>query len=153
MLFRKMKSDERELAIELVWNVFMEYEAPEYSAQGIEEFRKSIHDSQYLDMLRWYGAFMDQKLAGVIATRNGGSHIALFFVDGRYQGQGIGKHLLEMAVSDSSAGRITVNSSPYAVPVYHRLGFSDTGAEQTVNGIRFTPMEKNRLSETVFNGL
>jgi len=35
---------------------------------------------------------------------------------------------------------ITVNSSPYALEVYHRLGFIDKDREQTVDGIRFTPM-------------
>jgi len=38
---------------------------------------------------------------------------------------------------------MTVNSSPYAVPIYHKLGFKDTGSEQVVNGLRFTPMEQN----------
>ena len=37
--------------------------------------------------------------------------------------------------------RITVNSSPYAVEAYRRLGFRATGGERTVDGIRFTPME------------
>ena len=41
---------------------------------------------------------------------------------------------------------MTVNSSPYAVPIYHKLGFKDTGSEQVVNGLRFTPMELNTES-------
>ena len=36
--------------------------------------------------------------------------------------------------------KMSVNLSPYAVPIYRRLGFRDTGAEQVVNGLRFTPM-------------
>ncbi|WP_460645598.1 GNAT family N-acetyltransferase [Lacrimispora brassicae] len=36
---------------------------------------------------------------------------------------------------------MTVNSSPYAVEIYHKLGFVDTDTEQLVNGIRFIPME------------
>lgn len=28
----------------------------------------------------------------------------------------------------------------YAVPIYHKLGFCDTDKEQTVDGLRFTPM-------------
>ena len=34
----------------------------------------------------------------------------------------------------------TVHSSPYAVEVYRHLGFVATDAEQTVSGLRFTPM-------------
>lgn len=141
MIFRELNVDERDTALDLVWKVFLEYESPDYSDQGVEEFRKSVQDPQYLSMLRWYGAFTGQTLTGVIATRSQGNHIALFFVDGRYHRQGIGRQLFELAAKESSAGAITVNSSPFAVPVYRRLGFADAGAEQVVNGIRFFPME------------
>ncbi len=40
-----------------------------------------------------------------------------------------------------SLTEITVNSSPYAVEVYHKLGFKDTAVEQISDGIRFTPMK------------
>ena len=36
---------------------------------------------------------------------------------------------------------ITVNSSPYAVDVYKKLGFVIEEDEQTVDGIRFTKMK------------
>ena len=36
---------------------------------------------------------------------------------------------------------ITLNSSPYGLPFYQSLGFHETDAEQTVNGIRFTPVK------------
>ena len=35
----------------------------------------------------------------------------------------------------------TVNSSSYAVDIYIHLGFEEVDQEQTVNGIRFTPMK------------
>lgn len=138
---REIRQEEIEKALCLVWQVSQEYEAPDYTKEGIEEFYKSIHDEQYLSRLCWYGAFVQERLVGVIATRNEGTHIALLFVDGKYHRQGIGKRLYQAARSMNDSGRMTVNSSPYAVPVYHRLGFRDTGAEQVVNGLRFTPME------------
>ena len=39
---------------------------------------------------------------------------------------------------------ITVNSSPYAVPVYHKLGFVDTDVGQISDGMRYTPMKYER---------
>ena len=36
---------------------------------------------------------------------------------------------------------ITVNSSPYAVPVYRKLGFVETDTEQLADGMRYTPMK------------
>lgn len=138
---RELDKGEYGSALDLVWKVFLEYEAPDYSEQGTEEFRKSINDAGYLAILRCYGAFIGGELIGVIATRNNGDHVALFFVDGKYHRRGIGRKLFEAAVNDNISGEMTVNSSPYAVPVYHRLGFRDTEKEQITNGIRYTPMK------------
>lgn len=139
--------DDKDAALPLVWKVFLEFEAPEYSEDGIKEFYKSIQEEAFLQQLCMYGAFLDEKLIGVIAARNAGSHIALFFVDGKYHRQGVGKKLFEAIKSNCDSDKMTVNSSPYAVPVYARLGFSQTDKEQVINGIRFTPMEL-RLPET-----
>lgn len=84
------------------------------------------------------------QLAGVIATR-GADHISLLFVRKENHRQGIARTLFDRVVMEcrdqNGVNRITVNSSPYAVEVYHRLGFVDTDTEKTINGIRFTPME------------
>lgn len=138
---RKIRQEEIEKALCLVWKVFQEYEAPDYTKEGVEEFYKSIHDEKYLSMLCWYGAFIQEELVGIIATRNEGTHIALFFVDGKYHRRGIGKQLYQTARRENNSEKMTVNSSPYAVPVYHKLGFKDIDTEQVVNGLRFTPME------------
>lgn len=140
---RKINQEEIENALQLVRQVFDEYEAPDYTQEGVEEFYKSIRDEKYLSELCWYGAFIRGNLVGVLATRNAGSHIALFFVDAKYHRQGIGKQLYQAARIANHSGVMTVNSSPYAVPVYRKLGFKNTGSEQVVNGLRFTPMESN----------
>ena len=140
---RKITGNEIENALALVWEVFQEYEAPDYSEQGTKEFYSSIHESQWLSTLQVYGAFDEDKLVGVLATRKNGEHIALFFVKGAYHKRGIGRTLFENLLKNSSADVITVNSSPYAVPVYRKLGFEDTDKEQTTNGIRYIPMKRN----------
>ena len=118
----------------------MKYEAPDYTQEGMDEFYKSIHDTEYLEMLTIYAAYKADKMIGVVATRSNGNHIALFFVDGNYHRQGIGKKLFEVVLKQNNSGYITVNSSPYAVPIYHKLGFQDTDTEQVVNGLKFVPM-------------
>ncbi|MBU9737013.1 GNAT family N-acetyltransferase [Diplocloster agilis] len=40
-----------------------------------------------------------------------------------------------------------LNSSPYAVPIYKKLGFRNTDTEQLMNGIRYTPMKINIKSK------
>ena len=134
---KRLDKEETENALNLVWEVFLEYEAPDYTQEGIDAIYKSIHNENYLSMLSVYGAFSNEKLVGVIATRNNGKHIALFFVDGKYHRQGIGKQLFQMVRTD----KMTVNSSPYAVAVYRKLGFEAVNTEQVITGLRFTPME------------
>ena len=138
---KKLKTEEWESALSLVWKVFQEYEAPDYPQEGVDEFYQSIHDESYLSLLCIYGAFVGETLVGVIATRSEGTHIALFFVDGQYQRKGIGKKLFRAVLPDLGSERMTVNAAPYGVPIYRKLGFNETDTEQTVNGLRFTPME------------
>ncbi|WP_275061567.1 GNAT family N-acetyltransferase [Diplocloster agilis] len=47
-----------------------------------------------------------------------------------------GRQLFEYLLKDCSVKEITVNASPYAVPIYHKLGFRNTDTEQLMNGIR-----------------
>jgi len=138
---RELKRKEIENAIKLAWEVFQEFEVPDYSEQGVMKFYNSIHDSRYLSMLRVYGAFEEDDIIGTIATRNNGNHIALFFVMGKYHRKGIGKALFLHICGENISGKITVNSSPFAVPVYHHLGFKDVDTEKITNGLRYTPME------------
>ncbi len=134
---RKLGKEEIGDALDLVRSVFMEYEAPDYSREGIDEFEETLKDETFLSRLEWHGAYAEDKLAGVIAMRDEGRHIALFFVKGDFQGQGIGRVLFEEVRKEG----MTVNSSPYAVQIYRKLGFEETDGMQEVNGIRFLPMK------------
>lgn len=141
---RKLSRKELDEAIPLVWNVFNEYEAVHYPEAGKEAFHRAICSPEYLDMLTAYGAFDADSLIGIIATRNAGSHIALFFVHGDYHRQGIGKMLFEECVRDNKNRQITVNSSEYAVDVYKKLGFTQVDSLKDEDGIRYIPMELYR---------
>lgn len=144
----KLEKDDIRNALELVWAVFQEFEAPDYSKQGIEEFRKFISYDSIIDKfdkgeICFWGSIDNDSLTGVIATR-GINHICMLFVKKEYHRRGIARSLFEtvkkVCLNQNNIIKITVNSSPYAIEVYHRLGFLDTDKEQTVNGIRFTPM-------------
>jgi len=142
-----MRSEEIAPAMELVWRVFCEFEAPLYEPEGTAEFRNFIrpenitHKTDMREMRLW-GAFLDGTLRGVLAERGVG-HISLLFVQREFHRQGISRALFEYYAQfcrQAGIRRITVNSSPYAVEIYRRLGFAETNTEQTQNGIRFTPM-------------
>ena len=141
IVIRVLDSQDMDDAVRLILAVFDEFEAPDYSEEGVREFYGSIRNDDFMNSLCFIGAFKDNELAGIIATRNEGSHIALLFVEKKFQKQGIGRKLFEHVKNGCHAEKMAVNSSPYAVEIYHRFGFRDTGPEQTVNGLRFTPME------------
>ena len=142
---RLLRLDETEVALRLAWEIFFEYESPEYASEGTEEFRRCLHDNNYLAGIRYYGAIAEDKLVGI---REEKFHICFFFVDGKYQHRGIGRALFKRTREDFPGQRITVHSSPYGVPFYKALGFIETDCEQTICGIRFTPMEYNKREGT-----
>lgn len=136
-------------AMDLVWRVFLEFEAPEYSDEGIQEFKdfislSAVKQRMSLDQFLMWGCFDNEKIIGIIATRPP-CHISLLFVDKKHHRQGIARALyaivLDYFKSNSDYCAVTVNSSPYALEAYRGLGFMDTDKEQTVNGLRFIPMK------------
>jgi GNAT superfamily N-acetyltransferase len=138
-----------EVAIcDLVARAFHEFIAPDYSAEGVQEFLGYAHP----DALRKRaesGHFVlvaeaGHDLAGMIEVR-AYNHIAMLFVDRAFHRQGIAKELVQRALaigqrSQPDLKEITVNSSPYALPIYEKMGFRSTNTEQVVHGIRFIPM-------------
>lgn len=139
------KSDIRE-AMALVWEVFSEFEAPEYSDEGVAEFRRYIAPEAICgrmdrgELVLW-GGYDGKAMAGVVALRTK-DHISLLFVRKEYQRQGLARRLFEAAKQAFTGTKeITVNSSPYAVEVYKHLGFVPVSGEMTMKGIRFTPMK------------
>ena len=140
MEIREIPIDQRESGLRLAWNTFLAYAAPAYLQEGITAFWDYLHTKESMAALEMWGAYEEDRLVGILATREQRGHIALFFVAGDRLGQGIGKALFQQVVSCCPGPRLTVHSSPYAVPVYQRLGFTVDGPERQEDGIRYTPM-------------
>ena len=150
--YREIKQEELPETLNLVRKVFDEFEAPYYSEEGIASFYKFIDinnmSEQYSNgSLYFYGCFVNDIIVGMIAIKDF-IHISLLFVDKQYHKQGIARSLFNNIIQickekNPSLKTITVNSSPYAVEFYHKLGFSNVSSEQVVDGIKFTPMELN----------
>ena len=148
-VIRLLKEEDVISAMDMVWKVFLEFIAPDYAKEGIDEFKEFINPALITDKMtrgefHLWGAFAGDRIIGVIALRPP-HNIAIFSVDRQYHKQGIGRNLFKTVLCDETAtqgwDRIAVNASPYAVKIYRQLGFALTDTEQTVNGIRFTPME------------
>lgn len=137
-------------AMALVWEVFLEYEEPEYNTEGIAEFKKTIAVENMRENMqeRQYNLWLcleEGECIGVIASRPP-LHISLLFVRKSHHRKGVATallaHMLQFYEDKVEEEYITVNSSPYAVEAYRHMGFSPTNSERTVHGIRFTPMRR-----------
>lgn len=140
ILYRRLRENEIPAALALSAEVFTEFEAPEYVPEGTAEFLRSLADESYLKGLVYWGAFEGETLIGMLAIREQACHICLFFVRGDRHRRGIGRALFTCAREAFAGKTLTLNAAPYALAFYEALGFETTDEEQTVNGIRFTPM-------------
>lgn len=148
---RMANSNDWEYAMAVAWKTFMQFDAKDYTEEGIQSFQDFVTD-EVLKRMFDMGAYQvfvatdtDNNIIGMISLRNE-THISLLFVDGNHHKKGVGRALMEELcryVSDEEGyRRVTVNAAPYAVGFYHKLGFKDTGREEVKEGITYTPMEK-----------
>jgi predicted GNAT family N-acyltransferase len=147
--YRGIAAGEEQAVLALVMRGFDEVVRPDFSDEGVAEFTR-VASAFVLERPAGHRVTVAEhagRLVGMIDVRDS-SHICLFFVEAGDRGHGVGRALLESALEQSSSAKwaeptptaITVNSSPWAVPVYGRLGFAATGPEIEKNGIRTVPM-------------
>ncbi len=152
---RRIKQGELAEALELIRSVFLEFEAPDYPEEGTKTFlefieekniRKGINNGE----LKFWVCSRRPGIVGVIAMRNR-CHICMLFVHRNFHRQGIAKRLVYNALLDMGIkAEITVNSSPYGAVFYRDIGFEDTDALTTTNGIKYVPM-KAKCSKIISN--
>jgi len=149
--YSELNRDKLYDVLALIRDVFMEYEAPDYSQEGIGEFLDFLEPVSIMTMLDehdmriWTCEYGDE-MTGAIAA--GKEHINLLFVDGKHHRKGIARRLLDIMIENNKPASITVNSSPYGIEAYRKLGFIETGPERVESGIRFTPMKREITVES-----
>ena len=143
--------DDWDDAMALAWKTFMEFEAKDYTKEGIESFKDFVTDSVLKRMFEMgaYQLFVAVDNLGkvfVMISLRSETHISLVFVDSNYHYKGVGRALMnelwDYVIKEEGYRRVTVNAAPYAIGFYHKLGFKDTGREEMRDGIIYTPMEK-----------
>ena len=146
----EMNLNELHETLKLVKEVFDEFELPDYSQEGIKTFYEFSNYNNILKNLncnlKIFVAKSNSKIVGMIAIRDL-SHIAMLFVDKKYHRKGIAKALIEKIKELTISDIITVNSSPYAIDFYHKMGFENIENEKIDSGIRFTPMKLKKIIE------
>ena len=145
---RPLKRKDWDMAMQLAWDTFLVYEAPDYEPEGVKNFHDFVKGDELRNMFalgsyKAWGSFdKEGVIVGVLGVRNNW-HISLLFVEPSFHHQGIATSLLKHVFTEAAgegATEMTVFSSPFAVPFYHKMGFTDTGREKTTDGIRYTPM-------------
>lgn len=150
MIVRMLETEDIPAAVTLILEGYDKFVAHDYTPEGtvrfyeyasVEALTARLEGGNHFSMV----AVADGELVGIIEMRDF-DHCTLFFVKARYHGKGIGRWLFEEAVeycryNKPNLQTISVHSSPYAVPVYKRLGFEKTDTLQEENGIVYQPME------------
>ena len=83
MEIRRLYSKELSAGLKLIWETFLEFEAPDYSQEGINSFHDFITNPDCLVSLEFIGAFQEGQLKGVIAAKDDRRHICCFFPSAR----------------------------------------------------------------------
>ncbi|MCL2155544.1 MAG: GNAT family N-acetyltransferase [Leptospirales bacterium] len=148
MIIENLKIENIDEAIKMIKNTFDEFIASDFSQNGIDHFyeiisRQSIHGRLFSGNII-YIAKSDNKIAGYIEIKDL-NHIYLLFVKKEFHRRGIAKKLLDFSInfltkSNPKLKAITVNSAPYSVKIYERLGFNKIAEMQLKNGILSYPM-------------
>jgi GNAT superfamily N-acetyltransferase len=115
---------------------------------GAEEFLKTISAEAIQHCIRdpnflYLAGFMDETLVGVAALR-ANKHLHHLFVAPQFQGRGYARALWstarQKALQHGNPGEFTVNSTPFAEPVYAAFGFKAIGPRVETMGIAYIPM-------------
>lgn len=155
--FRMAYEKDWEPAMKLAWETFLVFEANDYTEEGIESFRDFISDQWLKKMFlkgeyQMFVALEHSKIIGFLTIRNE-HHISLLFVDKAYHRKGIGRTLVEQVgeylITEVGVDYMTVDSAPYALEFYHKLGFWDLAPQQQKQGIIYTSMKKNLKYTTI----
>lgn len=130
-MIRKLDKAEFQQATTLALEVYLQCGQDDFEDEGLESFKSFIFNDKLVNELCIYGAFEENKLIGIIGTKNEGKHISLFFIKKEFHRKGIGKQLFDYSQCDCPANEITVNSSTYAIRFYESLGFEKNKRQAT----------------------
>ena len=78
MIVRQIGAGEIAPAIQLIWDTFLQFEAPDYSNEGVRAFRSFIENREIVASLEFFGAYENGQLRGVLATNAHRRHICCF---------------------------------------------------------------------------
>jgi predicted N-acetyltransferase YhbS len=117
-----------------------ENELPAWLSQTLTEkaFTERLSNGGYTNFVYE----QNNKIIGYIALKKP-NHLYHLFVLEQFQGKGISRLLWEYVKNSGQHASFTLRSSVYAVPIYKRFGFCESGQIGMKDGVSFQPMELN----------
>lgn len=150
--YHTVSPDDSEKASTLIQRVIHSFNAKDYTDEGITNLMEFTSAKPLAELLSQEKTIAtgasddDVTLVGICLIRNW-SHLTLFFVDGAYHGQGIGRKIFELAsgeccIKNPELQTMTVNSSLFALEFYKKLGFvAESETPEKHNGVVYIPMK------------
>ena len=146
LIVRRIRPGEEGEVCRLVERVFVQFVAPEFPQEGIDEFLRFAHPAAMAQRGAAGQVVLVAEQAGRIVGMlelRGFAHVAMLFAE--TPGRGVGRALYEEALlmcrgRAEATGEIRAHASRYAVPIYQKLGFDAEGPDRTENGITYVPM-------------
>ena len=127
----------------LIDHVFSESVASTLTDEGIQNFKAGITPESIKKRLSSGNSFIICKYnnnvvaMGEIRNHN---HLNLFFVASNMQRKGIGRKLFLTLLKTATNNEVTVNASLNSICAYTKLGFTVSGSENEIDGIKYQPM-------------
>lgn len=148
MEIRKATIEDAPAISELIRPLAEQYIAHEFSPEGAANLLASMEPEAIEGYLasgyEYHVAEEEGELAGVVGVRDN-SHLYHLFVADDFGGRGLARRLWGVARDAcrqaGSVGEFTVNSSRFAVGMYRKLGFVETGPPETRQGVTSIPMK------------
>lgn len=113
----------------LIWNVMNDFNqiSPQFrNEKSKEEFTKTIIEKYLDDEIKFCGAFIENKLVGVIGYKD--NVIRYLFVDKNHQNKSIGNKLFNFVLTkmkEQNIETVYLNSTKEAYTFYKKLNFVD----------------------------
>ena len=121
---------------------------PEGAANLLASMEPGAIEGYMTSGFKYHLAEENGAVIGVVGVRDN-SHLYHLFVADEFRGRGIARELWRVARDGcreaGNVGDFTVNSSRFAVEMYRKFGFAETGPPETKNGVTSVPM---KLTET-----
>ena len=149
IIYRQIHPSETAAVSSLAREVFDQFVAPHYQAEGVAEFHRYAsaealsqrHKSGHITLVAEHSG----ELVGMLHLREP-RHVSMLFVQSSRQRGGIARGLLAAAgaLAGDTDCEFTVSSSPNSVSAYERLGFRITGSEQSFTAFALCPCNVSR---------